>query len=390
MNEVRSIGAARRNIGAPAAGKRWSRQRAAKWAGERGWLVGSNYIPSYAVNQLEMWQPETFNLDVIDRELALAESLGFNNMRVFLHDLLWSHDERGFVERIDQFLTVAQRRGLGTMLVLLDSVWDPNPQLGPQREPTPHVHNSGWVQSPGAAILGDPARHDELRAYVHGMLRRFGNDPRVTIWDLWNEPDNDNQNSYAAFEIAEKGHVVLPLLRKVFGWAREANPSQPLTSGVWVGDWQAPELLRPWERFQLEHSDVITYHTYDPLEAHQVRVRSLRRYGRPLLCTEYMARGLGSTFEEVLPYLRDQRIGAYNWGFVAGRSQTSYPWDSWNQTYSNEPSVWFHDIFRANGTPYSEAEVEVIRSATQISTQPRSGLAPCSLRHIERDRCLCA
>ncbi|MFN3651444.1 MAG: 1,4-beta-xylanase [Armatimonadota bacterium] len=343
---------------------RWSPEQANEWYRKTGWLVGCNYAPRTAINQLEMWQKETWDPKTIDQELGWAESLGFNSVRVFLHDLLWKDDPRGLTQRMEEFLRIADRHKIGVMFVLFDSVWDPHPHLGRQRKPTPHLHNSGWVQSPGAEILRDPSRHDELKGYVQGILRRFGKDRRVQVWDLWNEPDNNNGNSYRAWEPPNKAELVLPLLKKVFAWAQEANPDQPLTSGVWIGEWSSDDKLKPWDRVMLTESDVISYHNYGPREHQEDRVRWLRRYNRPLLCTEYMARPMGSTFQDVLPYLREQNVSAYNWGFVAGKTNTNYPWDSWNKHYTAEPPVWFHEIFRADGTPYVEEEVRVIHRVT--------------------------
>lgn len=347
-----------------AAAPRWTPEKANEWYQKTGWLVGCNYAPRTAINQLEMWQADTFDPKTIDQELGWAEGLGFNSVRVFLHDLAWKQDPQGFGDRMEQFLKIADKHKIGVMFVLFDSVWDPHPHVGKQRGPTPHLHNSGWVQSPGAEVLRDPSRHDELKGYVQGVLRRFGKDRRVQVWDLWNEPDNTNGNSYRAWEVADKANVVLPLLKKVWGWAQEVNPDQPLTSGVWIGEWDTNERLKAWERFQLEESDVITYHNYGKPEEQQQRVGWLRRFGRPILCTEYMARPMGSTFEAILPYLKEQKVGAYNWGFVSGKSQTIYPWDSWTKRYSAEPPVWFHDIFRPDGTPYREEEVRFIRRTT--------------------------
>ncbi|MBX6315775.1 MAG: 1,4-beta-xylanase [Isosphaeraceae bacterium] len=346
------------------AGERWSTEKANAWYRERPWPVGCNYVPSTAINQLEMWQAETFDLPTIDRELGWAEDLGFNSLRVFLHHLPWEQDREGFLKRIEQFLEVANRHQIHVMFVLLDAVWDPYPKPGPQRAPRPHVHNSGWVQSPGAEILKDPARHDELKGYIQGIIRHFRTDRRVFAWDLFNEPDNPNRSSYGRQELPNKPELALQLLRKVFAWAREVDPAQPLTSGVWQGDWSDPERLSPMARLQLEESDVISFHNYANLADLERRVASLRRYGRPLLCTEYMARPAGSTFDPILGYFRDQKIGAYNWGFVTGKSQTIYPWDSWQKPYTAEPKVWFHDIFRPDGTPYDPKEVEYIKRVT--------------------------
>ena len=345
--------------------QRWTPERAAAWQKEKGWLVGANFIPGTAINQLEMWQAETFDPATIDRELGWAAGLGFNNMRVFLHDLLWKQDSAAFIRRIEQFLEIADRHRIGVMFVLFDGVWDPNPKLGLQRAPKPHVHNSGWVQGPGAEILRDPARHDELRPYVQGILKRFGTDRRVHAWDLFNEPDNLNSDAYRGQEIPNKAEMSLALTRKVFAWAREVNPSQPLTVGPWRGeDFTEAGPKTPVGRLALDESDVISFHAYTDAVGLAKRIAALRRYGRPLLCTEYLAREFGSTIPAVLPVFRAADVGAYTWGLVAGKTQTIYPWSSWTKPFTAEPPVWHHDLFRADGSAFDDRELKIIRSLT--------------------------
>jgi hypothetical protein len=344
---------------------RWTPERAAAWHKEKGWLVGANFIPSSAINQLEMWQADTFDAATIDRELGWAAGLGFNSMRVFLHDLLWTHDSAAFLGRVDRFLQIADRHQIGVMFVLLDGVWDPNPRLGPQPAPKPHVHNPGWVQSPGAEILRDPRRHDELRPYVQGVIRRFGTDTRVQAWDLFNEPDNLNADAYRAQEIPNKAEMAVALLRKVFAWAREVNPGQPLTAAPWRGeDFTDAGPKTAFGRVALEESDVVSFHAYTDAATLAKRIAVLRRYGRPLLCTEYLARSFGSTIQTALPVMMAGDVGAYTWGLVAGKTQTIYPWSSWTKPFTAEPAVWHHDLFRRDGTPFDEAELKVIRSLT--------------------------
>jgi hypothetical protein len=353
------------STGQAATAPRWPEKQANDWYAHQPWLVGSNFIPSTAINELEMWQADTFDLPTIDRELGWAEGLGMNTMRVFLHNLLWQQDSEGFLRRMDQFLQVADKHHIRIMFVLLDSVWDPHPKLGKQREPRPHVHNSGWVQAPGADLLKDESRwNQELKPYIVGVIGHFRDDRRVLIWDLMNEPDNEN-GSYKAEELPNKAEVALRLLRQEWDWARSAKPSQPLTSGVWQGDWSADDKLSEMASFQLQNSDIITFHSYEPPQEMKRRIDSLRRLHRPIICTEYMARPRGSTFAAILPLLKEEKVGAYNWGFVNGKSQTIYPWDSWEKTYTAEPPVWFHDIFRKDGTPYDAKEVALIQQMTR-------------------------
>lgn len=350
-----------------AATPRWTEQKANAWYSQQPWLVGANYVPKSAINQLEMWQKDTFDPAQIDTELGWAEKIGMNTMRVFLHDLLWQEDAAGFQKRIDQFLTIASRHKIKPILVLFDSCWDPNPHLGPQHPPVPGIHNSGWVQSPGGAALDDPQQYPRLRTYVTGIISAFAKDDRILAWDLWNEPGADNGGSYSKIEIKDKPSRVKALLPQVFEWAREANPTQPLTSGIW-GYETSPDgkNLGELQQIQLRESDIITFHNYTWPEFFKQEVTWLKKLNRPVICTEYMARSAGSTFDTVLPIAKQERVGAINWGFVAGKTQTYYPWESWQHPYIvDQPPVWFHEVFHPDGTPYREAEVNLIRQLTQ-------------------------
>lgn len=348
----------------------WSVEKANAWYAKQRWLVGSNYIPADAINQLEMWQQETFNPAQIDKELGWAEATGMNTMRVFLHDKLWAPDSLGFKRRIDQFLGLAAKHKIKPLLVFFDSCWDPDPKLGRQHPPVPGVHNSGWVQSPGRAALADPAHYPELKAYVQGVIGAFAQDDRILGWDVWNEPDNvsggTGENSPAGrAQLA----AVTTLLPQVFAWAREAGASQPLTSGVWQPD--DPSAKRPLnavERLQLEQSDFITFHVYDWPEIFERKVKQLQAHGRPIICTEYLARDVGSTFDTSLPIARKYNVGMINWGFVVGKTQTNLPWNSSQPPYTqSQPSVWHHDLFHADGKPYRQAEIDQLRELTSLA-----------------------
>jgi hypothetical protein len=288
-----------------------------------------------------------------------------NTMRVFLHDLAYKQDPEGFKRRLDQFLSICARHGIRPILVIFDSVWDPFPAVGKQRDPRPGIHNSGWIQSPGAIALQDPTEYPRLERYVKDVIGAFARDERILAWDLWNEPDNTNDGSYGASEPKNKVELVVKLLPQVFQWARSANPSQPLTSGVWKGDYSSDDKLDPMQRIQLEQSDIITFHNYDNEVEFERRIKWLQRYNRPIICTEYMARSNGSTFQKILPIAKRYNVGAINWGLVMGKTQTHLPWDSWQHPYvGREPAVWFHEVFRTDGTPYSAEEVNLIRQIT--------------------------
>lgn len=354
---------------------RWTPAEADAWYAKQEWLVGANYTTSNAINQLEMFQADTFDPAAIDRELGWAkQQFGMNTMRVYLHDLLWQQDPQGFLKRVDTFLSIAEKHGIKPMLVLFDSCWDPDPVLGPQRRPIPGVHNSGWVQSPSRHMLVDRANDPHFQAYVEGVIGHFANDNRVLAWDLWNEPDNPGGGNYMDKQLKGEQERIAELLPKIFDWARAKRPVQPLTSGVWIGDDWSPGAasLTSIQRTQLEQSDVITFHNYEQPEAFVSRIAQLRKYGRPLICTEWLARGNGSNVDTILPIARRENIGMINWGFVDGAIQTRFPWDSWQRPYTMEPpTVWFHDLLHTDGTPYRAREAELFRN---LAKTPRKSL----------------
>jgi hypothetical protein len=335
----------------------WRAERAAAWAERAGWRLGCNFVPSTAVNQLEMWQAETFDPVTIDRELGWAAGLGMNSVRVFLHDLLFANDREGLFGRIDRYLEIAARHGIATLFVLFDSVWYPFPRPGPQPTPRPRVHNSRWVQGPGAAVLALGRKGwSGLGEYIRGVIGRYRDDPRVLGWDLVNEPDNAHP-----LDPPHKAELAFELVRFAFTCAREAGPSQPLTVGVWSGeDWREGGLPPAWEEV-LSACDVVSFHDYGPLPQLRARVAALRRFGRPLWCTEMLARGAGSMVDPCVVELHREGVGAFVWGLVDGRTQTKFPWDSWQREYPEEPDPWHHDLLRADGTPYDEAEAALLR-----------------------------
>jgi len=340
--------------------QRWTEQRINEWYGEQPWILGSNFIPSTAINQIEMWQQSSYDPVTIDLELGYAEELGMNSMRVYLHYLVWKEEGAQFLDRIDAFLEMASAHHIRIIFVFLDDCWDPSPCYGKQKDPEPFIHNSGWVQCPGWEILSDTGSHDQLRPFVQQTLERFAEDDRILAWDLYNEPGNLNTISYD--DPDHKPDYSLVLLKKIFTWAREADPSQPLTTGVWVGDWSNPDSLSPLNRFSLDHSDFITFHCYHNLEGFMRFHEPLKRYNRPVVCTEFMSRGADGRFETILPYMKEQGIWGYNWGLVGGKTQTIYSWESWIRDISGEADFWHHDLLRKDGTPYDRDEALLIRS----------------------------
>lgn len=325
---------------------RWSEEKANAWYAQLPWMSGCDYIPATAINQIEMWSKDTYDHKQIDKELGWAEELGFNTMRVFLSSVVYAHDPDGLKSRMDDFLSVCASHGIRPMFVFFDDCWNAESSYGKQPAPKPGIHNSGWVRDPSMSLRKDTVTlYKSLGKYVKDILTTFGQDKRVLMWDLYNEPGNSAQFATS-----------LPLLRKVFEWARSVNPSQPLTSGVWNMD----KAFAPVNAFQLEHSDVISYHNYDIASRHEEEIKYLGALNRPLACTEYMARRNGSLFSSIMPLLKQCKVIAINWGFVSGKTNTIFAWDT-PLPDVKEPSLWFHDILRQNKTPFDPEEVKIIK-----------------------------
>ena len=337
--------------------RRWSLEQAKQWRGERPWYCGGNFLPSTAINQIEMWMADTFDPDTIDLELGFAETLGMNAMRVYLHDTVWTNDRDGMFDRMRQYLDIAASHGIDTLFVIFDDCWLPDPVYGPQKSPEPCHHNPGWVQSPGREILRDPSRWAPLETYLKDVLTTFSGDQRILGWDLYNEPGNGHTGEDETMEESSE-LFTLPLLMKAFDWAQEADPSQPLTVGFWR------ESLKGISKLSLDRSDIVSFHCYlapDGLINDMATVEAAAE-GRPIICTEYMARTMGSTFYTCLGLLKDHDIGAINWGLVSGKSQTIYPW-GWDES-KGEPQLYFHDVFRPDGSMLYGPERDAIRHVT--------------------------
>jgi hypothetical protein len=301
------------------------------------WLVGCNFLPSTAVNDVEMWQKESFDPVTIDRELGWAQELGFNTVRIFMNYVVWEADAQSFKDNLGRFLSLAEKRGICALVILFDDCFKPEPRVGKQEEPEPGVHNSQWVKSPGDKRVKDRAGWPKLEAYVKDVVGTFAADPRVLAWELYNEPT-----------------MSLPLVEAAFQWARAAKPSQPVTSTIY-GNAQMRKRI-------IELSDILCFHNYGGLPSVRTEVSQLLATGRPVLCTEWMARPSGSRFESHLPFFKSNKIACWNWGFVSGRTQTIFPWGS--PKGAPEPKLWFHDILRADGTPYQQKEVQAIKVIT--------------------------
>ncbi len=331
----------------------WTAKRAWDWYHRHAIPVGFNYVPSTAVNSTECWQEATFDRPTIERELSWAEKWTYNSIRIFLPYLVWAQDRVGFMARFEWLLETAKRHRLTVVPVLFDdcAFAGLQPYLGPQNPPTPRTHNSGWTPSPGTAVQFDPAKLEQLKAYVKEVIGTFRKDRRILFWDLYNEPGNNDLGSRSLF-----------LLDSAFDWAREIKPTQPITAGVWGATNGAALQDTLFNDIRcLEKSDIVTFHHYGNVEGSRQLVESLKTLGYPVICTEWMARvHFDCRIDNVFPYYFSESVGSFHWGLVNGKTQTHIPW-GWKQE-AGEPECWFHDVIRIDGTPYDAREQSIIRN----------------------------
>ena len=341
----------------PVIAGRWSEEKANDWYASQPWPVGCVFMPSYGGTPVEIWGRDYFKPEVVDAELALAEDLGFNTIRLFLCDIVWQEDPKGFMDRLETTVRLADKHGLSILMTFFTNGGTiKNPYTGPQPQPVPGIHNSVWMSSPGMDVVNNPEKWPVIERYLKQVMKRYRNDPRILAWCLYNEPANT------------KGFETLPFLEAVYRWAREVNPSQPLTSPViTLPDWRSHN--QEITEFVCNNSDIISFHCYNSLPDTRKFVEYCRQFNRPILCSEWMARTRGSDYFSILPFFKEEKIGSYSYGLVNGKQQCQYPWntivDGEPVPFTEEPEVWFHDLFRPNRTPYSEEEIKFIKEMTR-------------------------
>ena len=368
------------NDSIPIQGK-WSTEKINKWYEEQPWLVGCNYYPSTAINQIEMWQASTWDPKTIDKELSWAADIGMNTLRVFLHDLVWKDDKEGLYSRMNEFLTICKKYEIRPWFVFFDDCHAPKAKLGDQPLPVKGYHNSGWVNCPSRELAlryaENKASNEEinhLKGYVQQTMFQFKEDDRILMWELYNEPGRGGVGG--AGYMNDKSNK---LVYNSWIWAREVNPSQPITS---TSEGAAGEGNVKINR---TNADLHSIHSYSGPADLRNLINDYKQDGRPIIMTEWLARSLGSTVEDCLPILKEFNVGAVNWGFVSGKSGTVWDWASRKDIDGTpldlekmrkegrvispgskfpEPEIWFHDLFRIDGTPYNKKEVDVFRKLT--------------------------
>lgn len=359
---------------------RWTTTKANGWWQDKDWPIGCNFLPSSAVNFLEMWSADGFDRVTIERELGWAARIGMNSIRTNLHYLAWKHDRNGLHQRFVWLLQTAADLGLSVMPVLFDDCGfgGTEPVWGPQPDPVPGIHNSRAVASPGRAAVMDQSQWPDFYAYVQDIIKTYRHDDRIIAWDLYNEPGNrmvfGAQGGYSEYDPALTAYSKA-LMENCFDWARALAPSQPLT----VAAWRTPKFGLDVPAFDdaidqqaLALSDIITFHAYCDLAHAQRYVAQLSALDRPIMTTEWMARTINSRITDQLPFYQSLKIGAYSWGFVKGRSQTDQPWPPELEALHGHPhgeDLWFHDLLWPDGRPYDRHEIDTIAELTGAKTR---------------------
>ena len=323
---------------------RWPEKKAWDWYNKQPWYCGFNYVPAYAINYTAMWDKTTFDSAAIDKELTLAQKPGMNVLRAVLQFAVYEDDPAYFLKTLDAFMRVCDRHKIKFVPALFDDCVfgiTHDPQVGRQPQPLVGWYAWAWSPSPGHSLVVDSTTHPRIEKYVKAVIGRFKNDQRILFWDLYNEPTNGGL-----------GAASFPLLKKVIGWARTVNPSQPLSVDVWNNDKRLNDIV-------LAASDVITFHNYGNKEELTKQINNLKQYNRPLICTEWMNRPNGSTIATNLEVFYNEKVGCMLWGLVNGKTQTDLPWG--HRPGDPAPQIWQHDLYRSDFTTYNPVEIETIK-----------------------------
>ena len=356
-------------------GKQWSKERAWEWYNSRPWIRGCNYLPANCVNRIEMWQEYNSDkvFETMEEEFKLIQSIGYNSIRVIIEFLVWDKEHDGYMERFERFLTLANKYGISVMLVLANDCMRPKgyevDKLGEQpcdwgyhggRKMSQH----GIFNAMGHHYLDEPETAPRFFAMIREFVEKYKNDERINIWNVYNEVGNSNRRE-----------VTLPNLKKIFEICREIDPIQPLTcetASYYGGDFfETCEV----EKYGVLNSDIISFHNYGSYESNIRTIKNLKKFGRPLINSEWLARCLNNNVEELFPLYYLEKVGCYNWGLVGGKAQYYEPWNSTWENYEKNPDLkwdftkWFHDLFRLNHRPYNPKEIEIIKKYSKLADE---------------------
>lgn len=355
--------------------KMWSREKIWEWYNSKPWIRGCNFMSSDCANRIDQWQEYNFEerFETTKRELALAAETGFNSIRIIPEFFVWKQEHDGFMERFERYISEAAKNGISCMIVLGNDCMPPKEEalarmhLGEQHVDWGYhggrkISQHGSFEGAGYSIIDEPEYAEEFYKYVKEIVTKYKNDKRIIIWDVFNEPGNSKREK-----------ISMPVLKKMFEIIRNINPIQPLTVGVWRNyDYT---VISEIEKFGLENSDIISYHNYGTYEQNIIILNWLKKFGRPIINTEWLNRCGGNSIEAHFPLFFLNKIGCYNWGFVAGKYQTYEPhnkiWDNYKKNPADferfDFTKWFHDLYRPSLNPYNPQEIELIKKFCELA-----------------------
>ena len=353
---------------------RWSKEKAWAWYDNRPWLRGCNYMSADCANRIDQWQALGFEerFQTTEAELALMQKTGFNTVRLIPEYVVWKEEHDGFMERFDRYLSLCAKYGISCMIVLANDCMPPKNELW--RKPYVGEQSVAWGYHGGKKsaqhssfqgvaphfYFDDPDECDNYFEMVREIVTTYKNDPRVCIWDVYNEPGAGRRTA-----------ITPPVLQKMFDTVRACEPSQPLTSAVWSCSYLLTKSdSNPHKKIEdiiFANSDIISYHYYGDYKTHLRIIKRLKEEGRPIINTEWLGRIFHNDVFSLFPLFYMEKIGCYNWGFVAGKYQTYEPWDAtWSAYEKGEVedidfTKWFHDLYRPSHHPYDPKEIQLIQ-----------------------------
>lgn len=361
-------------------GQKWTEEKIWNWYNSKSWIRGCNYISSDCANRIDQWQSyqceERFETE--ERELELAQSIGFNSIRVIVEYDVWKKEHDEFMNNLERHISIANNHGMTVMIVLSNECCVPKDAyketvLGPQhydlgyhggRKISPHQSGASTY-----SIIDEPEIAEHYLEMVKEIISKYKSDERVIAWNLMNEPGNRREDKSLGF------------LKRLFEVAREIDPIQPLAADVWGDVDEKGYPLRNIERVALENSDFVSFHCYGDFCRMVKKVTALKKMGRPLICTEWLCRIRNNYVHDNFPYFFSEKIGCYNWGLVASyKTQYFEPynriWDELDNpevdTSNLNVTAWMHDLFRPSHHPYDPKEIAIIKEFTALADREES------------------
>ncbi|MBQ2987780.1 MAG: cellulase family glycosylhydrolase [Clostridia bacterium] len=359
---------------------RWSKEKAWEWYDSRPWLRGCNYMSADCANRVDQWQALGFEerFQTTETELALMQKTGFNTVRLIPEYVVWKEEHDGFMERFDRYLSLCAKYGISCMIVLANDCMPPKNELWKKpfigEQSVAWGYHGGKKSAQHSSFAGvaphfyfdDPEECERYFDMVREIVTTYRNDARVCIWDVYNEPG-----------AGRRTEITPPILQRMFDTVRACEPSQPLTSAVW----SCEHLLRksdsnPHKQIEdiiFANSDIISYHYYGEYNTHVRIIKRLKEEGRPIVNTEWLGRIFHNDVFSLFPLFYLEKIGCYNWGFVAGKYQTYEPWDATWSAYERgeledvDFTKWFHDLYRPGHHPYDPKEIKLIREFCDLA-----------------------